>query len=222
MNIRISACLLLLLAAGTSYCQSGKIVANEIYTHTKSEKANKYYNEGHDATEARNFKKAIEYYKLAIAEDPDYIDAYDNAGVAFRQLDMLDSAALYYLISIKKYPKGTVARGNMAVVEEMRGNPEKALAYYNECLAIDNKDPETYYGLMRVYGKLQKFDEALASGNKAEQLYFQRNDPYIGDCYYMLCITHIMMNNKEKARLYATKAESKGVKLDKAITDALK
>ena len=73
---------------------------------------------------------------------------------------MLDSAEHYYLISIKKYPQGTVARGNMAVVEEKRGNPEKAAAYYKDAMQIDNKDPENYYGLMRVYLGQKKFADA--------------------------------------------------------------
>src|ERR1035437_3894466 len=129
MKFRICIIFVVLLIAKTGVCQNTKIISNELYAPTTSEKAEKFYNTGHDAIESRDFKKAVQYFKLAIAEDPGYVDAYDNLGLSFRQLNMLDSAEHYYLISIKMYQKEIVARGNMAVVEEKRGNLDKAAAY---------------------------------------------------------------------------------------------
>ncbi len=204
-----------------AFCQ-GKIIGNEVYVPTKSAAARSYYNTAHAAIEKRDFKKAAQYLRQAIAEDPGYIDAYDNLGLTYRQMDMLDSAEYYYLLSVKKYPKGTVAKRNLAVVEEKRGHLDKAERYLKESLEVDSKDPEAYYGLMRVYFAQKKFDAALESGKKAEQYYTERNDPYIGDCYSMLCIVYIFMNDKEKARQYVTLAKSKGIEMPQPVLDALK
>ncbi len=222
MNFKIYIVILLVLKVQIGMCQTSKIIGNDLYAPSKSEKARSYYNDGHNAMENRNYRKAIEFYKLAITEDPGYIDAYDNLALAYRQFNMLDSAACYNLISIKKFPKGTVARRNQAIVEEKRGQTDKAIAYLKEALEIDNKDPETYYGLMREYSIQKNFTEALVNGNKAEKYYSERNDPNIGDCYLMLCIINLFLNNKDQAKHYAQLAQNKGVKLDQAILDALK
>lgn len=203
------------------WCQ-GRIISTAMYAPTTSAKAKSYYNEAHDAMEKHDFRSSIQLLKLAIGEDSEYIDAYDNLGLSYRQLDMLDSAEYYYLLSVRKYPKGTVARRNLAVVEEKKGHFDKAERYYKEVISIDSKDPEGYYGLMRIYFGQNKFDAALENGKKAEQYYAERNDPYIGDCYIMLCVTHIMMNNIDVAKQYLKKAQNKGVQVPSQILDALK
>jgi tetratricopeptide (TPR) repeat protein len=215
--------LLLVLNASAGICQAdNKIIEAEVYKPTESEKAREYYNKASDAVDAKNFTRAITYYKMALAEDPGFIDAYDNLGLAYRQINELDSAEHYYLISNKKFPKGAVALRNLAVVEEKRKNYDKAIEYYKRAQVINDTDPEVYYGMMRMNLMKEDFKEALKNGNKAEKYYKEQNSEYIGDCYYMLCITHMMLNNKEKAREYAKLAESKGMTINSQITDALK
>ncbi len=213
---------MIILNAPVCFCQNGRIIGNELYAPTKSEKARGYYNAGHRYIEEKNFGKAIENFRLSITADTNYIDAYDNMGIAFRQLNMLDSAEHCYLVSRRKYPKGTVAIRNLAIVEDLRGNYKKAYDYYKQALAIDNKDPEAYYGLSRECLYLKQYPEALENGNMVEKLYKQMNSPYMGDCYYNLCIIHLIMNNKALSKSYMELAQKAGVKIDQAISDALK
>lgn len=122
--------------------QEKRVISNELYTPTKSETARNYYNNGYDYFVQGNFKKAVEFYKLAILEDPNYIDAYDNLGLSFRNLNLLDSAQKYYLISHSKYPKGALAITNLAVVQEYKNNTEGAIIYYKKRLKLNLKTPK--------------------------------------------------------------------------------
>ena len=219
--------ILILLQNTYGYCQTNttmgnKIIETSMYGDTKSEKAKAYYITASTAIDAKDYKKAIFNLKKALIEDPEYIEAYDNLGIAFRQLGQLDSAERYYQISMKKYPKGTVAIRNLAVVEELRKNYDKSIAYYKQALANDPKDPETYYGMMREYAMLQKYPEAIENGGKAERYYKEKNSPYIGDCYYMELVIYLMMDNKPMAQKYMELAKGAGMKIDPQISEALK
>ena len=218
---------LILFQATVGYSQDNnkmgnKIITTDVYAPTKSEKAKDYYQKGTDAVDAKDFKKAIAYLKSAIAADPEFIDAYDNLGIAFRQVNELDSAERYYLISRKKYPKGIISCTNLAIVEEKRKNYDKAISYYKEVVVIDAKNPEAYYGLMRQYIMLQKFAEAAQNGTLAEKYYKEANSPYIGDCYYMEMMVYIMADNKLLAQKYMALAQKEGMTIDPKISDALK
>lgn len=199
-----------------------RLISNEIYTPTESETARKYYNIGHDYFIQGNFKKAVELYKQAIVEDPNYIDAYDNLGLSFRNLNLLDSAQKYYLISHSKYPVGTVAITNLAVVQEYKKNTEGAIIYYKKAVEIEPENPEGYYGLARMYLQIDKYDEALKNGLIAEKYYKQNNSPYIGDSYYVLCLIYYYNNNKPLAQKYLALSKKAGINVNKNIENDLK
>ena len=211
--------LITLLKTTDGFCQNGsKIISYEPYTPTTSAKAKEYYNNGHDYILGQNFREAVEALSLAIDIDPDYVDAYDDLSLAYRQINRLDSAEYFYLISHQKYPLGTVAIKNMAIVEERRGHYKKADEYYNKALAVNSKDPEIYYGLSKMYLMLKMFHDALDNGNTAEKYYKQMDNPHMGDLYGVLCTIHYMLNNSQLARKYMGLAQEAGIKIDPQIS----
>jgi tetratricopeptide (TPR) repeat protein len=218
-NTKTLVCALLLSPFAGS---SQTIIQREQYTGTKSDVARKYYSEGTSALDARQFKNAIAPLRAAVAEDHNYIDAYDNLGVAYRNLNQLDSAEYFYRESIRRYPKGVVALVNLGKVSERRGNFTQALEYYKQAVAIKPDDAESYFSLMRGYSLLKKFPEALENGYKAEQYYKKANSPYIGDCYLLMCVINIQTNKMEEARKYRDLAKATGKTLPPALADALK
>jgi len=206
----------------TNYCQAqGKIITTDSSKTSISEKARKYYNEGYDYFDKGNFTKSITLYKLAVAEDPNFLDAYDNLGLAFRQLNMVDSAERYYLISFNKNPNGFTANQNLAVVEEVRNNYAQALKYYAKLIELESENPEGYYGVSRMQFMLKNNKEALKNGLLAEQYYKKINSPYIGDCYYILCMIYVNDNNIPLAKKYLALCKKEGVKVDKDLELAL-
>ena len=134
---------------------------------------------------------------------------------------MLDSAEYYYLISLSKYPNGFNANQNLAVVEELRTNYDKAIVYYKKLIEIEAENPEGYYGLARMQFTAGKLNEAFKNGQSAEKYYKQIKSPYIGDCYYILCI--ICYTNKDipLAKKYLALCKQAGIEVDKTIEKAL-
>ena len=213
----------LLLTFGTYPCfsQSPKVLKVDQYTSSKSTEARAYYNKGSDYFDNDDYAKAIENYRLAIAADNNYIDAYDNLGLTFRKSGNLDSAKYYYLASIKKYPKGSVALRNLATVEIMNQNFDQAKDYLNQAVAINAKDAEAYFGLTRLYSLTQNLPEAIKSGLKTEQIYQELNDPNIGDCYLLLAVIYAMSQDKPNAQKYLVKAQNTGMKIQQNYVDMI-
>lgn len=199
----------------------GRILTSDTTKMRVSDKANKYYNEGYEYFEKKEFKKAITFYKLAINEDAGFIDAYDNLGLSFRQLNQLDSAEYYYQISVSKNPNGYNANQNLAVVEELRNNYDKAIGYYKKLIELEAENPEGYYGLARMQYASGKLTDAFKNGQLAEKYYKQIKSPYIGDCYYILCI--ICYTNKDipMAKKYLALCKQERVEIDKMLEKAL-
>jgi len=207
-----------LMSASVSFGQiDPKVVETGLYKSTTSDKAKKFYNLAEVNFQNRNYEKAIEQYKLAILEDSNYIEAYDNLGLAFRKTNALDSAEFYYLLSHKKYPKGGTALQNLAIVEQIRGNVPKAIGYYEQLIEIDPKDPEGYYGISILQVNSGKLEDGLKNAHLAEQYYKEVNSPYIGDCYYLLFSIYYHIKDKPSAKKYLDLSKKAGVKIDPKI-----
>jgi len=65
------------------------------------ESAEKYFNEGNDQSENREYEKAIDAYLKAIEIDMEYLEAYYKLGNAYAKLDQYEKAIDAYLKAIK-------------------------------------------------------------------------------------------------------------------------
>jgi len=211
----------ILLNTNFCFCQSPKIIDRKMYTSSKSAEAREYFNKGVKYFDEHNYTKAIESYEQALSIDNNFIDAYDNLGLSFRHASNLDSSEYYYQISIRKYPKGTVALRNMGVLEVQRKNFGRATDYYNKALGIDSKDAEAYFGLSRVYSLSNNIPEAIKNGLLAEQYYNETNDPNIGDCYMLLAMMYSVQHDKPKSQKYLALAQGTGMKIEQRYIDLI-
>jgi tetratricopeptide (TPR) repeat protein len=185
----------------------------EMYNGTKSPEAEGFYNEGLTYTKNNDFKKAIEAYRKAIVEDRRYVEAYDNIAVAFRRLNMLDSAEYYYLQSIKLYPKGAMAHQNLGLVYQVREDYEKALEQYQILQELKPEGAEGIFGVAQVYLNMKEYEKAVEAGLKAEQIYLKNKDPWAADAQVLIGLAYFGMGKKGKAQTYLKKAMEGGVKL---------
>ena len=221
MKYALYILLIIFLKTNFCFCQSAKIIHKEMYTSSKSAEAKECFNKGAKYFDGHNYTKAIESYEQAIIIDNNFIDAYDNLGLSFRHAGNLDSSEYYYQVSIRKYPKGTVALRNIGVLEVQRKNYGRATDYYNKALAIDSKDAEAYFGLSRVYSLSNNIPEAIKNGLLAEQYYKETNDPNIGDCYILLAMMYSVQHDKPKSQKYLALAQGTGMKIDQRYIDLI-
>ncbi|MGZ3883631.1 MAG: tetratricopeptide repeat protein [Bacteroidia bacterium] len=170
------------------------------------------YNNGYAAFKARDYKKAVSFYREAIALDPGYVDAYDNCGLAYRRLGNVDSAVYFYKASIKIYPKGSTAHGNLALLYSEKKEHDNALKEFDELAKCNPNDPEAPYGKAGVYLDMGKYDKALAAAKQSAVLFEKYHPQYAGDAYYYMGLSYFQLNDKANAKVYMQKAIDKGTK----------
>ena len=56
---------------------------------------------------------------------------------------------------------GAVARENLGILEEMKGDPEKALELYSQAAAMDAESRSARFHLAKLYEKMGRYDEAM-------------------------------------------------------------
>lgn len=219
---RVIVCVCCLLPVFT-FIHAQKVIEGTLTnTHTPPAKAVELYNRGIMFFNKKLFPQAINVYKQAIAADTDYIDAYDNLGLAFYELGRADSAERYFGLSLKKFPSGVTALQNMGMLKENKKEYDKALEYYNQIVKLNPQAPEGYYAVSRILSNTGKYAEALPQALLAEKLYQAANSPYIGDCHYQILIIYFYLNDKPKAKEYLALCKKEGVQVDPILENSLK
>jgi len=186
---------------------------NELISPSSKTYAVQFYNTGYRAFSKGDYKKAIELYKKAIAIDANYIDAYDNCGLSYRRLNILDSAEVYYKKSIAMNPKVMIAHGNLAIVYSNQGKWDDALNEYNEIKKYNPEDPEAYYGAADVYFRINDIDNALKNALSATRLFGAINHPYLCDAEFYVGLAYYRKNDKLNAKKYMQDAMYHGRKI---------
>lgn len=183
-----------------------KLEQRDLYAPTDFEEAKEFYNKGHSSFEKGNFRKAIKCYKEAISIDQNFIDAYDNLGLTFRQLGKLDSAEYYCQKSIEKYQNGIVARINLGQVYSIKRQYDKALEIYREITKIDSTEPEGYFGAAKIYMAQQKFDLAIKNAKNACIIYALTEHHYSGDALSLIGASYYSKGDVQNAKIFFEEA----------------
>jgi len=125
----------------------------------KTQEASEYLQKAFDAKE-----RASEREKFYISSH--YYGTYRRQ--ADKDIEILEQW-------IQAYPRDTVPRNNLSLMEAAVGQPEKALASASEALKLNPKDPYAYSNLAAAYMALNRYDEAKAV---AEQAVAQKAEPW--------------------------------------------
>jgi tetratricopeptide (TPR) repeat protein len=203
-NCFLIACLCGIVAAlsaqntGTEAQQSRQspdttVIENVMIAPSKNKSAMNAYNIGTRYLRANDFHKATVYLKQAIKFDPEFVDAMDHLGVAYRNQGQYAAAIAMYRRSIAINPRNTTPHINLAVIYRLQGNMEGARQEYMEVMSIEQENPESYYGIGLLYNAAEMYGDSIEYINKAIQLYIKLNSALVydacliqGDNYYEL------------------------------------
>lgn len=175
--------------------------ANE-NSFSKNPDAYKAYEEGVDWLKTQNYKEAIPWFEKAVRLDPQFVFAWDNLGISYRQTGELEKAKEAYLSSLKVDPAGHTALQNLPVVYLKQKKSQEAIDAYLVFLKQYPGDPEVYYGIGLVYYQnLQDMEKALDNMCKAYNIYVSQKSPYRSDAEKVIQSIYQEMknNNKEDA-----------------------
>jgi serine/threonine protein kinase/tetratricopeptide (TPR) repeat protein len=130
-----------------------------------------YNNRTHLQEASEYLQKAFDAKERASERERFYISSHYYG--TYRRQDDKDIEILEQWI--QAYPRDTIPRDNLALVEAADGQPEKAMASASEALKLNPKDPYAYANLTGAYMALNRYDEAKAV---AEQAIAQKAEPW--------------------------------------------
>lgn len=109
-----------------------------------------YYNLGQLYTDARQFRKAMEAYELALAQRPSDTSAHINRGVLLLREGQTLEAVQHFTSALELDSSLAVAYYNLATAYELQGRVEKARSAYENVLKIDPEDTEARERLQSI------------------------------------------------------------------------
>jgi tetratricopeptide (TPR) repeat protein len=137
----------------------------------------KYYTRG----KPENYKKAIECFNSALAQDPTYSEAALYLGRAHEALFDTDKAAAAFKKAIEIDPDYQDARTAYATVLLDTGNLDDAVRQLNEVVTRDKKNGQAWYLLSQALCRKEAYDQAIEAANTAIALM-----PYNGEGHLWL------------------------------------
>ena len=161
----------------------------------------------------KNFEEAIEHWQKAININPNYIEAYNGCGNAYKNLKQLDKAVESFTKAILIEPRYLEAYMNLANVLIKLEKFEEAIENFDKVLEIKNDSPEAFQGKAFSLMKLKKYDDAILNFNQSIKV-----NPNDANAFYNLGATY---ENLEKWQ-QATNCFSKAMQLDPKHSKAFK
>jgi superkiller protein 3 len=216
---------LLVLCAGSIFSQAQiatrTITAEAPGGKSNSIRANTFYNEATQLLDAKKYTEAIMLYEQALAADSNYVNALDNLGLAFYELEKLDSAECYFGLSLRKNPNGQAALQNMGLVLESKNDPDKAIEYYQKLSRISPTNGQGFYNQARVYGSAGMLEKALPLALQAELLFQKAKSPDLEITHDLLLKIYFAMHNIPKAKEYLALCKKDKLQIDPDVEKAL-
>ena len=152
----------------------GKPLA-EYYSPPQQERAKQAYAEGKRLYEAKDYPKALEAFREAIAAEPKYGSAYNYLGLTYKKLGLYDEAAQAYVKAIQLQPQNYVFLFNMGMLMYAANSYDTAVTAFQKAIQIKPEDADCHFMLgktyaqqgnipasMREYNILQKLEPKLA------------------------------------------------------------
>ncbi len=146
------------------------------------------------------FEDALKNWQLAIKINPNYIEAYNGMGNAYKKLNDLNKAIVNFKKAIEINPNYLEARLNLSNVLMQSESFEDALKTFNEVIKIDANNINAYYGKALTLQKLLKHKEAIETFEKA--LGINKN---FSPIYNDIGVSHLELKNWEEAANYFVK-----------------
>jgi tetratricopeptide (TPR) repeat protein len=151
----------------------------------KPDSAESCYNLGKLLSIQDNWEPARRQFEAALRIDPAYLEALDALGFALEALgdDAGALAAYQKAITLNEERKGTFASAhiNLSAYYNRTGNPDRALEYADQAIALDAKADRAWFQKGRAYERQGKLDEAVAALNQAIAA-----NPRASSYYYVL------------------------------------
>jgi predicted Zn-dependent protease len=189
-------------------------------------KALEFYNKGVELARSKDNKGAIKQLKLAVAEYPDFVNAFNELGIQYMIVNDLEKAEESLRSALKIKPDAVEPLMNLGIVLFRLKKFNDAEPVLRSALKIDEKSAIGHFYLGRLLTRLEHYDEAekelnLAmslSENKMIEVHRMLANVYLGKDDYKRAAdeleTYLRLNPtaQDADKLRAVLAQLKGVK----------
>lgn len=120
------------------------------------------------------FNESIIYLEKALILYPDFFEAWFNLGLAYKNINELDTSIEAYKKALSFEPDNSVVCFNLANVFETKNETFKAIEYYEKALEYskDKDDSGIHYFLGICYLKAKNFEKGLIHHEYRSSKYF--------------------------------------------------
>lgn len=157
----------------------------------------------------------LEKYDLAqadigtlVAEFPDSADAYFLSGLLNYRTGNLAAAVRDLTQALTINPAFARAQNLLGNISKERGDPEKALSWYNEAILSDDTFAPAYFNRAEVGMALGHYDSALSDYSSAIARYSELQTLYLAEAYCGRAKAFLMKGDIEMSRRDREKADS--------------
>ena len=132
-----------------------------------SKQATNLYAKAKEFARQNDHKAAIEQLKLAIADYPAFLDAYNELGVQYMLLNELDQAAEALTAALKIKPNAFEPQVNLGIVQFRSKKYVDAETSLRAALIVKDQSAVAHYYLGRTLTNLERYDDAEKELNAA-------------------------------------------------------
>jgi len=118
-------------------------------------------------TQKNEIKFAIDAFKKAISQQPNYPDAHNNLGVLLEMNGDFSGACKHYQLASKQKSNYANAQFNLANIKHQMGDYSSAEDYYLKALKSDPQYLKAMNNLGLLHQQLKKYDSAVQYFEKA-------------------------------------------------------
>ncbi|HEX8289916.1 MAG TPA: trypsin-like peptidase domain-containing protein [Pyrinomonadaceae bacterium] len=146
------------LKVGELQTFSSLIAAN---LQNKRSAAQSLYSQGLGILSRDDFAKAVAFFEKAVEIDPNYAEAWYQAGFCYGMLGRHNEALKASKQAAKLRPNWTETFVNIGASSFALGQYKDAVEAYRTAAKLDESNPETQYALGLSLGKLNRIDEEI-------------------------------------------------------------
>jgi Tfp pilus assembly protein PilF len=174
------------------------------------------YGKGVELFEEKKYKEALPYFKKSVKIDPNFAFAWDNIGMCNRLLEKYDAAIEAYKKSLAIDPNGAMPLHNLPVAYELKKDYDNAIIHYKNISKMMPDDPETNYGLGRIYTYYKvDLEKGLDYFCQAYRAYIKQNSPYRTDAEKNIGYIYAQLKKDNKLEIFNRVLEKNDIRLTK-------
>lgn len=108
---------------------------------------------------------------------------------------------VFYESAIRSNPKSALMRSDLGIIYTEFGDIPRAIESFNQSLAIQPRNPETYYALSEAYTQARMYTQAIEALEKSIEL-----NPDYAESYYNLAGLYHFLNAQGLSKQYLDKS----------------